>query len=127
MLNIGIKGNKSIVVEEGNTASAFGSGDLPVFGTPAMIALMEATALDSVKAYLEEGFSTVGTLVEIKHLSATPLGMTIHCESELIEVDRKRLVFKVSAYDEAGLIGEGIHERFIIHKEKFLTKAENKC
>ncbi len=126
MINIGLKGNKSIVVEESNTASSFGSGDLPVFATPAMIALMEATALESIKEYLEEGYSTVGTLVDVKHMAATPLAMTVRCESELIEIDRKRLVFKVTAYDDAGLIGEGVHERFIIHKEKFLAKAKSK-
>ncbi len=126
MIKVGLKGEKKILVEEHNTASAYGSGDLPVFGTPAMIALMECTALESVRDYLEEGFSTVGTLVDVKHMSATPLGMEVHCQSELMEVDRKRLVFNVKAYDERGIIGEGIHERFIIDKEKFLKKTNEK-
>lgn len=126
MVKVGLKGEKTILVEEHNTASTYGSGDLPVFGTPAMIALMECTALESVKDYLEEGFSTVGTLVNVMHTAATPLGMKVSCQSELIEVDRKRLVFNVKAYDERGIIGEGIHERFIIDKEKFLKKTNEK-
>lgn len=126
MVKVGLKGESVILVEEHNTATVYGSGDLPVFGTPAMIALMERTALESVKDYLEEGFSTVGTLVNVKHVAATPLGMEVRCESELIEVDRKRLVFNVKAYDARGLIGEGTHERFIIHKERFLEKTNGK-
>ena len=89
-----------------------------------MIGLMEYTAAQSVAPLLEEGQSTVGTVVNVKHLAATPVGLEVFCESEIIEVDRRRLVFNVKAYDEKGtLIGEGVHERYIIDKEKFLKKA----
>ncbi len=125
-LVVGIKGNRSVVVDETNTASSFLSGNLDVFATPAMIALMENTALQSVKGYLEEGQGTVGTLVNVTHIAATPMGATVCCESELVEIDRKRLVFKVSAYDDGGMIGSGMHERFIIDVEKFMEKVRDK-
>lgn len=124
MVEIGIKGKQTKMVDETNTAQVYGSGDIAVFATPAMIGLMEYTASQSVAPYLEEGQSTVGTLVNVKHLAATPVGLEVICESELTRVDRRRLVFNVKAYDEKGtLIGEGVHERFIIDKDKFLKKA----
>lgn len=126
MLEKGIKGNYSVTVTTENTAKAAGSGTLEVFGTPYMLALMEKTCYESVAPYLEEGQGTVGTLANITHSAATPMGMTVRCESELIEVDRKRLVFEVKAYDEAGLIGEGTHERFIITEDKFLARTNAK-
>ena len=122
----GIKYSLEEKVTKENCAAAFASGELDVFATPAMIALMEKTASASVKPFLDPGFSTVGTLVNVSHVSATPIGMTVKCESELIEVDRRRLVFSVKAYDESGLIGEGTHERFIIDCEKFFAKANSK-
>jgi predicted thioesterase len=103
-----------------------GSGTLPVFATPSMIALMENTAYRSVAPYLEPGQSTVGTSIQVRHTSATPVGMEVRCEAELVEVDRKRLVFSVKAYDAAGLIGEGTHERFIVEDQRFLSKAQGK-
>lgn len=126
MLVIGIKGNKKVMVDGTNTAEVYGSGDLPVFATPAMIGLMEYTASSSVSALLEEGQSTVGTIVNVKHVAATPVGMEVSCESELVEIDRRRLVFNVKAYDECGLIGEGVHERFIIDVEKFMNRTNGK-
>ena len=126
MLKAGIKGEQSVEVVYENTATAVGSGVLEVLGTPCMLALMEKTASESVAPYLEEGCGSVGTQVTISHVAATPIGMTVRCETELTEVDGRRLVFKVAAYDEAGLIGEGTHERFIVQNEKFQTKANNK-
>lgn len=126
MLRTGIKGRIEITVKQTDTAAAFESGLLPVFATPAMIALMEKTAYTSIEGELEAGMSTVGTLVNIKHLSATPTGMRVVCESELVEVDGRRLLFNVKAYDECGVIGEGTHERFIINSEKFLSKTNSK-
>ncbi len=122
----GIKGRTEIVVTPKESAKTLGSGLLEVYATPAMIALMEGCASQSVAPYLEEGFGTVGTALNVKHLSATPMGMKVYCESELTEVDGRRLVFSVKAYDEAGLIGEGTHERFIINNEKFLAKVNAK-
>lgn len=122
----GIRGEKAQLVEPENTAAVLGSGCLPVFATPAMITLMELCAAESVGELLDEGFSTVGTGIDIKHLSATPVGMRVRCETELVEVDRRRLVFVCRAYDEAGLIGEGKQERFIVENEKFMAKVEQK-
>ena len=126
MLKEGVKGTQEIMVTEENTAKVMGSDALDVFATPAMIALMEKTAWESVQPYLEEGSGTVGTLMNVKHVAATPVGMEVTCETKLVEVDRKRLVFEVKAYDAAGVIGEGTHERFIIDNERFLAKAEAK-
>ena len=126
MLETGIKGEQKVEVVYENTATAVGSGVLEVFATPCMIALMEKTAWMSVAPYLEEGSGTVGTLLNVKHTAPTPVGMKVTCETELIEVDGRRLVFSVKASDETGVIGEGTHERFIIQNEKFQSKADAK-
>jgi len=123
MLEAGIKGRQEVMVTKENSASAQGSGLLEVFATPAMVALMEKTAWMSIASCLNEGEGTVGTMLQIKHSAATPVGMKVWCESELIEVDGRRLVFHVEAFDEKGKIGEGEHERFIIQNEKFMKKA----
>ena len=122
----GIKNSKEMTVTKELCSDAWGSGGLTVYATPAMIALMEQTAWASVEPYMEEGRSTVGTRLDVAHLSASPVGSHITAESELIEIDDRRLVFKVSASDDAGLIGEGTHERFIINTEKFMTRTETK-
>ena len=126
MIQTGIKGHKEQIVTPEMSAARVGSGLVEVFATPMMVALIEQTCLESVLPQLEEGQGTVGTLVNVSHVSATPVGMRVWCESELTEVDRRRLVFKVKAYDEAGLIGEGTHERFIIDNAKFMEKIKNK-
>lgn len=126
MLREGIKGTKEVVVTKELTAQNVGSGLLPVYATPAMIALMENTAFESVAQYLEEGCGTVGTYLNVKHVAATPVGMKVTCETELVKVDGRALTFEVKTYDECGLIGEGTHERFIITEEKFLAKTNDK-
>ena len=123
MLETGIKGNGETVVTEALTARVFGSGELDVYATPAMIALAEETALKSVADRLEPGQGTVGTRVDVAHLAATPLGMKVRCETDLIEIDRRRLTFSVRVFDEVEKIAEGIHERFVIDNENFLKKA----
>lgn len=125
-MDTGIKGFKEIIVTKELTARSMGSGDLEVYATPAMVALMEGTAADSVKSELDEGKGSVGTSIKIKHLAATPIGMRVRCESELIEASGRRLVFRVSAFDEKDKIGEGTHERFIISNDKFQSKANSK-
>lgn len=126
ILEKGIKGRQEDVVTMELTASHIGSGSVRVLATPMMIALMERTCRLSVKPCLEEGQETVGTHVNVSHVSATPVGMKVWCECELIEIDRRRLVFKVGAYDEKGLVGEGTHERFIIDVARFQAKTEDK-
>ena len=125
-LGRGVRGTQEELVTERNIASALGSGGLAVYATPCMITLMEYCAMESVKPYLPEGSSTVGTRLDVKHLAATPIGMKVRCETELIEIDRRRLVFLCRAYDDAGLIGEGTQERFIVDNAKFMEKTQAK-
>jgi predicted thioesterase len=122
----GIRGKKTETVSGKNTAESLGSGGLPVFATPAMIALMELTAVSAVDPLLPQGWSTVGTELNVKHLSATPPGMEVWAEAELLEVDGRRLLFRVEAFDSAGKIGEGTHGRFIVENERFLKKTAEK-
>ena len=121
-MEAGIKNEKSIVVTDEVTASKVGSGLLPVYATPSMIALMEGTCAESVQPYLAEGEGTVGVAVDIKHIAATPVGMTVRCESLLKEVNGKKLVFEVNVYDEKGLVVTGIHKRAIINNEAFMAR-----
>ncbi len=126
ILKTGIRCVKEETVTEDLTAFSIGSGGLRVYATPAMIRLMENAAWSSVEDCMEEGCSTVGTLMEIKHVSASPVGAHIRCESELTGIDGRKLTFKVAAYDDTGLIGEGMHERYIIQTGKFMSKADSK-
>lgn len=121
-LSIGLKYKEEKIVTMNDTAKVFGSGAAEVFATPMMIGLMEAASMNAVKDYLPKGYSTVGTNVNIKHMSSTRVGKRVWAEAELIEVDRKRLTFKVDAYDEDKKIGEGTHERFVIDDKKFMDK-----
>lgn len=107
-------------VKQHETAAAYGSGLVEVYATPAMIAFMEKTALQVVADYLPEGYNTVGTRVDVRHLKATPVGMQVNCEAILKEVDGNKLTFEIEAYDEQGKIGTGIHQRFIIDEKKFM-------
>ena len=125
-ITVGLKGRAETIVNDANTAQAACSGALPVFGTPFLCALMEEAAWKSIAPHLEAGQSTVGTKLNVSHDSATPVGMKVWAESEITQVDGKRLVLKVAAYDEKGLIGQGEHERFIITDERFLAKTARK-
>lgn len=126
MLELHIKGTAALTVTDEVTAAAVGSGMLPVFATPSMIALMEKAAAESVAPQLDAGMTTVGTKLDVAHTAATPVGMTVRVETELTEIDGRRLIFTVRAFDELGEIGSGTHERFIVNAEKFLAKAEIK-
>ena len=126
MLEIGVKGYQEVQATEANSAKTMGSGSLDVFATPAMIALMEETAWKSIQPYLEDGQGSVGIQLNVDHLAATPLGMKVHCQSEVTAVEGRKIEFKVEAYDEVGLIGEGTHQRFIVDNEKFQGKANKK-
>ena len=125
-LKVGMKFTREVEVVHELTADAVHSGGLPVFATPMMIGLMENASWSLAEECMEEGYSTVGTLVNVKHVSATPVGATVRAETELTEIDGRRLVFKVAAYDDKGLIGEGTHERFIINIDKFMNKVSAK-
>ena len=118
----GLCHSETLVVERKDTAAVYGSGSLEVFATPAMIALMEKTCLEGVNPKIGEDNTTVGISVNIKHLKASPVGTSIRCDSKLIEVDRRRLVFEVRCFEGDTLIGEGLHERFIVDSAKFMGK-----
>lgn len=123
-LIVGLKNKEEKIVTINDTAKVFGSGAAEVFATPMMIGLMESASMNAVKEYLPTGYSTVGITVNIKHISATAVGKKVWAEAELIEIDRKRLVFKVNAFDEDKKIGEGTHERFIIDEQKFMDNLK---
>ncbi|MBD5085158.1 MAG: thioesterase family protein [Clostridiales bacterium] len=125
-VEIGMKGRAETVVTQHNTAQAAGSGLVPVFATPWMIALMENAAVQAVQEALASGEGTVGTLLNVTHDAATPVGMKVWTEAELTAVEGRKLTFAVSAYDEAGKIGGGTHERFIIKPDKFLARVQAK-
>ena len=125
-INIGIKGSSSIKAEKNYLASSMGSGCLDVFATPAMIALMENAASNCLSDYLEGDETTVGTSLEVKHISATPAGMNVVAEAILTEVNGREFVFDVSASDDAGIIGAGKHKRFLVYSSKFMEKTKSK-
>lgn len=125
-MEVGKSYTVKITVDEKDTAKVVGSGTLSVLATPKMIALMEEAAYKCVSSDLEEGMSSVGTLMSVKHLSATPVGMSVTATATVIEVDGRKISFKVEAYDEAGLIGEGTHERFVVAEERFVAKTYSK-
>ena len=126
-MNIGLQNEITIQVTQERTAKAMGSGKLAVFATPAMIALMEQTAAESVENLLGEGKTSVGTLMNAEHLAATPVGMKVICKSIMTAIEGRKLVFEIEAYDEVGLIGKAHHERFTVDAERFLEKAYNKA
>ena len=125
-ITVGMKGRAETVVTPENTAAAVGSGLVPVFVTPAMIALMENAAVNAVQSALEEGQGTVGTLLNVTHDAATPVGMKVWAEAEITAVEGRKLTYTVTAFDEAGPIGKGEHQRFIIQADRFLAKAQAK-
>ena len=125
-LEPGLKGSAETVVVHENTAAAVGSGALEVFATPSMIGLMEKAAMDAVMPYLAEGESTVGTEIHVTHDTALPLGFPVTAEAELVEVDRRRLSFRVLARSGEENIGQGTHTRFIVSQERFMQKVEAK-
>lgn len=123
-LEVGMRGDASLVVGEEQTAAAFGAGGVHVFGTPMMIGLMENASWRLVQPELAEGETTVGTLVNVRHLAATPVGGHVTATAELIEIDGRRLVFHVSARDDNQLIGEGTHERARVLLDRFLARIK---
>lgn len=125
MLEVGIKLTIEKTVTENDTASRAASGTVDVLATPVMIAWMEKAALELVQARLEEGESTVGTEVNIKHLKSSPVGKKLSVSATLKEIDRRKLTFYVSVADGEEIVGEGTHTRFIINKEKFALKNKN--
>ena len=124
MIEIGLKHESQVVVSQCNTAKTIGSGDMEVFATPAMVALMENAAMMAVAKNLDEGASSVGVEISTSHIKASALGATITASAELVAIDGRKLSFKVKAWDEAGTIGEGNHTRFVVDRERFLSKIK---
>ena len=122
MLEKGLKHQSVMRVMDGNTAEFIGSGDMAVLATPAMVALMENAAMLAVALHLDEGDTTVGSMIETSHLKPSKIGNTISAIAELVEVEGRKLTFKIEAYDGDVLIGSGSHIRFIVNREKFLSK-----
>ncbi len=125
-IECGIKGTAEIEVSAAELAVNVGSGSLDVFATPAMIMLMEKAACSCLDDYLENDETTVGTALDVRHISATPLGMKVSAEALLTEINGREFTFNVTASDEAGKIGEGIHKRFLVYGEKFMAKTNSK-
>ncbi len=125
-IEVGLTREEHGVSDEAHSAKALGSGLLPVLATPAMTALMEQAAAGALEEFLPEGWTSVGISLNIEHTSATPLGMRFHAEAEVTAVEGRKILFAVRAYDEAGEIGRGTHERFAVEAEPFLAKAAKK-
>lgn len=125
-ITVGLKAEVRTTVEREDTASEVGSGSLLVYATPCMVALMEGAACEAIAECLPDDKTSVGTALEISHLSATPVGLDVWAEAEVTAVDGNILTFQVTAYDEKGKIGEGIHKRAIINTQRFLDKTYSK-
>lgn len=125
-ITVGMKGKAFSLVEREDTAQEVGSGDLLVYATPCMVALMEGAACDALKDALPEGKTTVGVALNISHIAATPVGMDVRAEAEVTAVDGNTIEFSVTAYDESGKIGEGTHKRVVVTAQKFLDRTYDK-
>jgi predicted thioesterase len=125
-LKVGLVAERTTLVDQGNTAKSLGSGDVEVFGTPAMIALMEAAAVAAIEPYLDPGQSSVGIELQVEHVAATPLGQTVRSSAELTGIEGRRLTFQVTAWDQVALIGKGSHTRVLIDRERFTANVKSK-
>ncbi|MBE6760293.1 MAG: thioesterase [Ruminococcaceae bacterium] len=125
-MNIGSTYEKTVTVDSSRLASTMKSGTLDVFATPALVAALEETSMDSIAADLGEGITTVGTRIEVDHLAASAPGAVIRCVATLVEQEGRRYVFELEAYDGDELIGRGKHERFAVKIDRFLAKLEAK-
>ena len=125
-ITVGMKAEVSTLVEREDTAKEVGSGDLLVYATPCMVALMEGAACEAIAEALGENQTTVGIGQNIEHISATPVGLEVRAEAEVTAVEGKVISFAVTAFDEVGEIGKGTHKRVIVNTQKFLEKAYNK-
>jgi len=126
MIETGIKGESRMKVTDKDTAESVGSGTLPVFATPVMALLIEKTAAESVSEYLENGDTTVGTMLDIAHSAPSSVGAEVVCTTEVIKVDRAKIRFAITVTDGSGVIGSGFHERFKVQSAKFMNKSASR-
>lgn len=126
VIPVGLIGEMEMTVTEDDTAERWGSGLVPVLGTPTLVAILENAAVKALNGHLPPGQTSVGGRMDIRHLAPTPVGMDIRARAELVKVRDRRLVFRVEAWDEAEKIGEGTHERFAVDEERFIAAAEAK-
>ncbi len=125
-LKVGLRGRAETRVTAEQTAESLGSGDLPVYGTPALAALFEQAAVNALAGHLEPSETTVGTALQISHLAATPIGLAVRAEAELTEVDGRTLTFLLQAHDAREHIAHGQHQRVVVSRERFLSKVTQK-
>ena len=125
-LEIGLRGHATMQATQKYTAEAWGSGDVPVFGTPSLVALLETAAVNAVAKHLGPGETTVGTWLDVSHLAATPVGLEVQAEAELIAIEGRKLTFTVVAHDSWEKIGECRHHRVIVARDRFLAKIQSK-
>lgn len=125
-IELGLSGEVKRIVTESDTAERWGSGLVPVFGTPSLVGLMENAAVEALEGHLSPGQTSVGGRMDVRHLAPTPVGMQVRAHAELVEIDNQRLVFQIEAWDDVDRIGEATHERFVIEQETFVAKAEAK-
>jgi len=122
----GLTGEIETIGTEADTAERLGSGSVPVFGTPALVRLMENAAVRALEGHLPPGQTSVGGRMDIWHLAATPVGMRVRARAELVEVEGHRLTFRIEAWDEVEQIGQATHERFVVDVERFINRAKDK-
>lgn len=122
----GRKGMLEVLVGEGNVASAVGSGLLPVFATPQLVALMEGAACKALEGSLPQGSTTVGTRIDVQHTAATPIGMRVRAEAVVTAEEGRKISFQIEAFDDAGSVGTAAHERVVVDSVRFMQKAEAK-
>ena len=121
-VQVGLRGEAAVTVDQSNTASALGSGGVPAFGTPALVALMERAAVNALRRHLKDDEESVGASISVRHLAPTPVGKRVRAEATVAAVEGRRISFSVVAYDSSGKVGEGTHERVVVDREQFIWK-----
>lgn len=125
-VSVGLRGEAAVTVDQHNTALAMGSGNVPAFATPALVALVERAAVNALRRHLDEGDDSVGVAVNIRHLAPTPVGKRVRAEAEVTAVEGRRVTFVVRAFDATDKVGEGTHQRVIVNREDFMWKMATK-
>jgi len=122
----GLRAETEITVSEADTAARWGSGLVPVYSTPALVGQMENTAVVALSGHLPAGQTTVGGRIDVRHLAPTPVGMKVRAAAELVEVEGRKLVFRIEAWDAVEKVGEALHERFVIDEARFMARVQGK-